>query len=146
TNTLTLIDDVIPSALSRDGTIVVGTKNDGEAVYWTAETGTVGIGFLTGATDSWARAISADNQVIVGGSGNQAFRWTSTDGMVPLGNLTDGVETTIATGVSADGDIIVGTSIIGGETEAFIWNSTNGMRSLKAVLEADGADLSGWSL
>jgi hypothetical protein len=40
-----------------------------------------------------------------------------------------------------------GSTSTGGEIEAFIWDQTNGMRSLKDVLERSyGLDLTGWTL
>ena len=52
-----------------------------------------------------------------------------------------------AWGVSADGGVVVGYGYSSSGREAFIWDTTNGMRSLKNVLEVDyGLDLSGWRL
>ena len=49
--------------------------------------GMVGLGYFPAGIDSWSRAVdtSADGSVVVGStssaSGQQAFRWTSDDGM-----------------------------------------------------------------
>jgi probable HAF family extracellular repeat protein len=76
--------------------------------------------------------------------------------MVGLGDLLSSVDTTsrffsIASGVSGDGSVVVGYSQThnndGQEEEAFIWSSTQGMRSLQQVLTNDyGLDLTGWFL
>ncbi|MFM6406406.1 MAG: hypothetical protein ACKPGT_17775, partial [Microcystis sp.] len=78
----------------------------------------------------------------------EAFRWTQAGGMVGLGVLSGGIAS-YANGVSADGSVVVGYSATDPFTgaEAFIWNSTQGMRSLQQVLTNDyGLDLTGWSL
>jgi probable HAF family extracellular repeat protein len=59
--------------------------------------GPTALGVLPGADYSSADGVNADGSVIVGVSGisgvsvNQPFRWTSTDGMLGLGNLPDTV-------------------------------------------------------
>lgn len=117
----------------------------------------VGLGDLHGgAFGSGASAVSADGSVIVGGAtsaaGTEAFRWTSGGGMVGLGDLegTDPEEEVFASGasgVSADGSVIVGNSRVGEETVAFIWDPVHGMRDLRDVLVNDyGLDLTGWTL
>jgi uncharacterized membrane protein len=80
-----------------------------------------------------------------GAYGLEAFRWTQATGMVGLGFLpVGGFSVTAATGVSADGSVVVGHS---GSGEVFIWNSTQGMRSLREILTNDyGLNLTGWTL
>lgn len=49
--------------------------------------------------------------------------------------------------MSADGSVVVGTSVSTSGDEAFIWDSTNGMRSLTSVLQNDyGMNLTRWTL
>ena len=98
-----------------------------------------------------ANAVSADGSVVVGwgdtpAGSKQAFRWTLGGGMVGLGDLSGGIFLSEATDVSADGAIVVGSSnsVLG--TEAFIWDSTNGMQELDQVLVDLGLDLTGWTL
>ena len=101
-----------------------------------------------------ALGVSADGSVVVGSSKSassggtgrtEAFRWTQATGMVGLGVLPGGYFSSSALGVSADGSVVVGYS--DSENEAFIWNSTQGMRSLQQVLTNDyGLDLTGWFL
>jgi hypothetical protein len=72
---------------------------------------------------------------------DEAFRWTEETGMVGLGTMP-GAFTSQATAVSDDGSVIVGSSY-----GPFIWDSTNGMRDLEALLTDDyGLDLAGWIL
>lgn len=110
----------------------------------------VGLGHLTGGTSSEAYGVSSDGSVIVGRSGstsgNQAFRWTSAGGMVGLGEFPGGTIFAEAQDVSSDGSVVVGQSNSAIGTEAFIWDATNGMRALKTALEAQGLDLTGWTL
>ena len=115
----------------------------------------VGLGDLPGGSfSSIANGISADGSVVVGrgasASGTEAFRWTSGGGMVGLGDLPGGSFSSIANGVSADGSVVVGLSnSASGLNEAFLWDATNGMRSLQTVLSTDfglGASLLGWTL
>lgn len=142
--------------MTPDGSVIVGRGRSGlgfEAFRWTATQGLVGIGDLPGgAFESEARAVSADASVIAGVSssafGQEAFLWTAENGMVPLGDLPGGSLSSQANAIAYDGSIIVGFgNNMLGDQEAFIWDATNGMRSLKSVLENDyGLDLSGWRL
>lgn len=106
--------DGIPLGVSGDGNVVVGYTPGfpSEAVRW--ENGTrVGVGFLPGATSSWASAASADGSVIVGTSGDSAFRYEVTGGCDPAapGNpCMVGLGFAEATAVSDDGRVIVGAS------------------------------------
>ena len=109
---------------SFDGSIIVGesvTDNFGgypEAFRWTPEMGMVSLGRLPGSDRSIALAISSDGNTIVGQS-NGAFIWTEEEGMRNLYDLAiesnaEGLEgwTFIsATGVSADGNVIVGNAL-----------------------------------
>ena len=69
--------------------------------------------------------------------------------MVGLGDLPGGFFNSSANGVSGDGSVVVGLGISASGAEAFIWDSTSGMRSLQEVLILDhalGPVLSGWTL
>jgi len=144
--------------VSADGSVVVGSSNsDLEASRWTQATGTVGLGNLEWGSFGDASGVSTDGSVVVGYSSNdssfEAFRWTQQTGMVGLGDLLSSVDTfrffSIASGVSGDGSVVVGYSQTHNNDgqEAFIWSSTQGMRSLQQVLTNDyGLDLTGWFL
>jgi probable HAF family extracellular repeat protein len=152
--------------VSADGSVVVGmgTVSDGaEAFRWTEAGGMVGLGDLPGgAYMSWAHGVSADGSVVVGRSESanstveppglpdlgwaEAFRWTADGGMVGLGDLAGGGFLSWAYGASADGSVVVGSSVSASGQEAFIWDAANNMRSLKDVLVGQGLDLTGWTL
>jgi probable HAF family extracellular repeat protein len=114
----------------------------------------LGLGDLPGGLFwSSAHGVSADGSVVVGGSssasGLEAFRWTEAGGMVGLGDLGGGAFGSLALGVSADGTVVVGygRSAFSPFFDAFIWDATNGMRSLFDVLTGEfGLDLTGWTL
>jgi probable HAF family extracellular repeat protein len=146
------------NGVSADGSIIVGGGWDqyaGEALLWTSSGDVVGLGHLANGLYSSANAVSADGSTVVGWSettgwpATEAFLWTSSDGMVGLGQLAGGelIGYSTATSVSADGSIVVGNSTSARGEEAFIWDDTNGMRSLEDVLIDDyGLDLTGWDL
>jgi probable HAF family extracellular repeat protein len=100
------------TAVSGDGSIVVG-NNNGQAFRWTAGSGMVGLGYLSSAT-----AVSGDGSIVVGNNYyGQPFRWTAGSGMQSLRDVlvTNGLNLdpdevlTAASGISADGNTIVGT-------------------------------------
>jgi probable HAF family extracellular repeat protein len=124
---LTTGDESIALAISADGSVIVGEARDASGFWrafrWTASTGMQDIGTL-GGPESAAYSVSSDGTVIVGTSltsgstgSDHAFRWTATTGMQDLRSLLQavGVHTAdnwvsvdTASGVSADGTVIVG--------------------------------------
>lgn len=149
-------EDSAAWGVSADGSVIVGMStarpSGGEAVRW--ENGVItGLGDLPGGSfRSSAFAVSADGSVVVGSSlsaqGEEAFRWEN-GVMTGLGDLPGGSFFSRAYAVSDDGTVVVGfgSTSTGWEIEAFIWDSTNGMRNLKEVLEKSyGLDLTGWTL
>ena len=64
-------------------------------------------------------------------SGNEAFRWTSSGGMVGLGDLPGGGFSSDAFGVSYDGSVVVGqsSSTSTARGRLFFGDSTNGMQA-----------------
>lgn len=127
-----------------------------------AENSLVDIGTLGGSRV--VAAVSAAGSVVVGSSVTSyasskryAFRWTSGGGMANLGSL--GGSISWASGVSADGSVVVGTSTIATEgprlLRAFRWSGSSGLVDLGTLggdyssavaLSADGAVVVGESL
>jgi uncharacterized membrane protein len=161
----------VANGVSADGQIVVGLTrvsplpDSGHAFRWTAETGMVHLERPANATGAGANAVSADGSIIVGTmaldpppgqTGDRegvAFRWTPTDGMVSLGDLSGGRVRSTALDVSADGSVIVGVGEtfsepgVGATQEAFYWSSHFGMVNLRDLLIAGGATgLDDWLL
>jgi autotransporter-associated beta strand protein/probable HAF family extracellular repeat protein len=139
--------------VSADGSVVVGfdwqeqngSQVNDEAFVWTASGGLTAIG------PGLAYRANADGSVVVGytesQSGQQAFRWTAATGMQSIqdtltadGVNLNGLTLTFATGVSADGQTIVGET--GGEAwianiplNAFALLDLNGMnRSIGSLV------------
>jgi len=104
-------------AVSADGSVVVG-QSGGEAFRWTAATGMIDLGFSSAYVCFQPFGVNADGSVIVGGSGgpaSRAIRWTAGNGIESIQDLLTasgvnlaGWQLTGASGVSADGTVIVG--------------------------------------
>ena len=108
----------------------------------TAAESFTGLGYAApGATSGLARGISADGTVVVGESGDQAFRWTQSGGIVGLGFFPGNVQS-IAYATSADGSVVVGSGNGGG---AFRWTQATGLvalggaASIATAVSADGS-------
>ena len=116
--------------VSHDGTVIAGMSESSlglEVMRWTPSGGMVGFGTgVEGALD-----LSDDGSTVVGVrpglGGSEALRWTATGGIQPLGYLTGG-QGSSASGVSADGSVVVGDcSNDSGDIEAFYWTPESGM-------------------
>jgi probable HAF family extracellular repeat protein len=129
------------TAVSADGSVVIGFNYNAGIVSqgfrWTQATGIEGFNAVP-------NAVSADGSVIVGTGQNGAFRWTQSSGIVWLEDHKN--SDSAATGVSADGSIIIGKQIFSSGSESFLWSQETGMVSLKETLIGKGLDVSGWTL
>jgi probable HAF family extracellular repeat protein len=90
-------------------------------------------GYITGGK-SITYGVSGDGSVVVGWSnsstsGNEAFRWTQSGGMVGLGYLPGRSFGSIASGASGNGSVVVGWSNTTGN-QAFRWTQPGGMVGL----------------
>jgi len=86
-----------------------------------------------GLFDSFAGDVSADGLVVVGGSVTsglsytEPFRWTLEEGMTRLPSPNNFTGGGTATGVSGDGQVIVGTGVrLNGRGEGFVWTAQTG--------------------
>lgn len=140
--------DRVARDISADGGTIVGHYRSGTetptiAFHWDGTT-------LTDVlTSGVASGVSADGSVVVGTQLfnpdgpppllHQAFRWTSSVGVLRLGYLDGGSEFSFAEGVSADGQVIVGVSESGRTSlgEAFRWTESDGMIGLGDLLGGD---------
>jgi hypothetical protein len=151
-------------AASADGSIVVGgafvAPGVQQAFRWTLSNAATGAGSFAslGAATQMALAVSGDGSVVVGkGANNQGFRWTAAGGVQDLGTLP-GLAQAQATGVSDDGQVVVGISdslvIVNFPVpldptttqRAFRWTAATGMQYLGDLLAAAGVDMSGVTL
>ncbi len=121
-------------------------SGDGEVLVWTLSVvyrrkegeSATSIGDLSGgAVLSGATAVNYDGSVIVGNSASgwtnpEAFRWTSSGGMVGLGDLVGGDHSS-ALDVSDDGSTVVGyTACFPANScmTAFVWDGVSGMEAI----------------
>ena len=142
-----IVNRLSQSAIAATGVAIVGgcQKAQNQAA------GMVGFPSYSGSN---VYKVSGDGSVIVGDSGNTAFRWRQSEGMVGLGTLPPSVpSSSYATGVSADGSVIVGSSFSNtpppGTSDwgtAFRWTQSSGMVNLKDQLTGFGLNLSSWQL
>lgn len=111
-----------------------------------------------GSRVSEANAISGDGAYTVGFSNSQNGTEAFMVGPSPtnpalrairsLGDLPGGATTSIAWDVSADGSVVVGSSVDAtNRLKAFIWTEAQGIRDLAEFLaDSAGLDLAGWEL
>ena len=151
-------------AASANGSVIVGIGTDNtypvaysRACVWTSATGMQpvgGVGNLPNGYEAAAVDISSDGAVIVGydyvrdpnyNSTQVGWCWTAADGMQDLG-LFPGSTYTVPTGVSPDGQVIVGIADIGGYNHPFVWDAGHGLRELRDLVTAqgNGDELNGW--
>ena len=127
------------SAVSSDGTVVVGTvataARNRQAFRWNAVQGMAGLGFLPGGSYSTASSVSANGAVIVGNGDATSssplaagFRWTADGGAQPVDALSGSAICNVA-GVSGDGTGVVGTCLQVNDT-AFRWTASTGAVAL----------------
>ncbi len=143
--------------VSADGRVVGGITSvpsgASHAFYWSGETGMIGLPPASGAVDSNGEALNDAGTLLVGNSNFAGGRTVATAWKLPqrdrlvLGNLPGGTAS-IAFGVSADSERIVGNDQVGQGQLAFLWEPKRGMRSLVHVLVelGLGAKLKGWTL
>jgi probable HAF family extracellular repeat protein len=138
--------DSYPSAVSADGSVVVGWSGGiyeypdttgRRAFRWTRAGGLEVLSPLAGHASSFATGVSADGSVVVGTSGpvanERAFRWTRAGGTQDLGTLA-GHERSRAAGVSGDGSVVVGASSpYYRNNRAFRWARAGGMQEIGAA-------------
>lgn len=138
-------DYSIPNATNEDGTVIVGLSGQGfafsdhqpasaaNAFRWSTAEGMQDLGTLPGDATSEAFAVSADGKVVVGDSRplgspvGRAFLWSEDSGMLDLnahlptlGVDLNGWGLASATGISADGSVIVGEGWFNGASASWI--------------------------
>lgn len=127
--------------MTPDGQRIAGRAGNQAAVWYHPSATPLQIGTLPGHQHASATAIANDATALAGSSyyeappgqfnsGYHAFRWTPTDGMVALGDLPGGNVDSQATGISGDGQIVVGYSSAVGAPAAFVWTDAMGMVNL----------------
>jgi probable HAF family extracellular repeat protein len=135
-------------AISADGSVWAGMvifdpEGLREGVVWT-DGGSV-VTFIDNGAGVQLHGLSADGTTAVGAIANEAFAWTATGGVVPLGDLAGGSFASSALDASADGSVVVGYGTTELGSEAFVWDAANGMRHLGDLLACRGAAPTGWT-
>ncbi|MCC7293070.1 MAG: hypothetical protein IT449_13500 [Phycisphaerales bacterium] len=132
--------DTTLGGVSGDGKFLVGTSTPPEEPYrWNLSTGAFELlGDLPGGEHvTSAFATNWDGSVVAGwGSSDrsenyEAFRWDPRHGLVPLGGMEGGQLYSIALGVSADGNILVGHGYSYNGRAAFSWTKVDGFVELE---------------
>jgi probable HAF family extracellular repeat protein len=161
--------------VSSNGTVIVGDADFSDpnnlisgksrkAFRWTQTGGFQSLGDLQPAGLSIASAVTGDGTVVVGGgttnTGSSAFRWavptpSAQPVLQPIGPL-QGHSHAVATGISDNGKIVVGTSSTFPLTRnnlgfdkgagAFRWTQAAGLQDLKQILINNGIDMTGITL
>ena len=133
-----------PSVLSVDANVVAGDETDAnynsQAFRWDRQAGATLLGFPPGDKQSRVNDMSSDGSVVIGRADAEAFRWTTTAGMVGLGHLgpTDGFSE--AKCITEDGTTIAGSS----GSSGVLWNAVSGWSRVSDAAVAAGSDLKGW--
>ncbi len=127
---------------SGDGNVVVGYSYsarapNGEAFRWTAPTGMTDLGTLPGGwLVPYAAGPKWDGSVLITNEGDNAYRWVLGQGWQALGHLPGG-GMALAGAVSADGNVVVGSSEFNDGTQSgvqpFRWTPEGGMVGLGGV-------------
>jgi len=137
--------------VSHDGAFVAGNTDVG-GCRWGPAGETLIIPPVPGGSVASTSAISADGRVIAGTADilvpgswprHGFFRWTEESGTEFLGRMNPELDTamSIATHMSADGNVIVGVNSIAGEPSAIYWSRATGLVDLNVYLASLGVDL-----
>jgi uncharacterized membrane protein len=134
------------TAVSDDASAIIGNAESGP-YRWTAATGTESIAYPPTGEITGVGSISGDGRVIGGSSAGEsgaAFIWTAEDGYRWLG-----ADARYVKAISADGRVVVGTGVDGGEfnpPRAFRWTQETGVVRLPTlgggIFISDAFDLS----
>jgi uncharacterized membrane protein len=121
-------------AVSHDGTVIVGSADDGTGLVpfrWTAADGLEPLGTLPeGVTAARPTVISADGSTVAGFTGrnpntSDIFRWTATDQLqimgaaVPLASFANAGTLLLST----DGGILAGAALVNGAISVVRWGT-----------------------
>jgi uncharacterized membrane protein len=129
-------------AVSADGSVVVG-RSGTEPFRWTLESGMVKLAMPDGRpsdSSAYASAVSDDGSIIAGrlvSTISNVLRWTATG----VEWIEPSLDANVG-GMSADGEVIIGTAEFAGVREAFRWTRLGGIVSLGRPTECSGISTS----
>ena len=157
----------IATAITPDGSVCVGDYAAGvapgpfglnywgTALIWPTPTTVQSLGYLSGGTTSYVRAVSANGQAAAGFGdvGNiqtpRAFRWTAAFGMEDMGLIAGAPAGawSMANAISSDGSVVAGAAInAGGQQVAMLSTGWAGLVDLNTYLPTLGVNTAGFTL
>ena len=151
----TFSEMTFPLGMNSDGTIIVGSNLNNQAVIWTASDGTtiVGDGEFWGVSEDGKIAGSLTNSA----GKEEAVIWENGIitylGNVPGGNSCDAFYSS-GLGMSSDGTTVVGMGWENCSVEAFYWNASdnivglgqlNGNSTKAQAVNSNGSIIGGWA-
>jgi len=141
------------NAISRDGTVVVGASGN-HAFRWTARAGLQDLSpGLPEPAWAAANAVSSDGTIVVGwysygtgvGMRPLQFRWSAPEGFIDLPSEWGPISPGSALATNASATRIYGRLFMT-LIDASIWSRATGTIKLADHLQAEGLDLTGWTL
>lgn len=137
------LDDVV--AISADGEYVAGSSSDGEfGAIWSATADDVVPLTPPARWTTWAIDVMSDDGMVFAGSsydGTSLSSYLWENGTFHDFPVLSGADYNYIHGMSADGKVIAGLSGTNSLQRAFIWDQTNGMRTVLAEVTARGLEL-----
>lgn len=124
-------------AVAADGRTIVGVSLDTGPDGWFRWTEAGGMLELTPPTSGVFNnrsLLSADGGTVVLYGTGGTYRWRESTGFELISNLFQ------ATGISADGSVIVGTGFVDGRELPVIWSEPFGIQNLRGVMLSAGFD------
>lgn len=134
--------------VSADGTVVAGSSRNYDLApgfRWEEGVGMASIGPLT-QVPRRVDGVSGDGLTVFGYEKSETWLWTAAGGYVHLVNSFNVGMPKRIYDVNHDASLAVGGNASSILSAAFLWDATNGMRELSAVLTGLGVDTSGWTL
>lgn len=141
------------TAVSADGTVIAGVLADRPHFHvfrWTESDGMVFIDDISSEVNTNLSDLSADGAVIVGwvsettSDALHPLRWTLDEGLTIL--ELPFCARAYADATNADGTVVAVHCESAQDNDVYLWTPDGKLRSLSELLEAGGADLTGWEL
>jgi uncharacterized membrane protein len=140
-------------ACSGDGAVVVGASHNASGIVtsfdWALETGMVQMPGLPIDNFHEAHGVSGNGLFVVGGLIGDSYVWSRAAGTMTTIARTPGTGWSFAEDVTNDGALVVGHTVTDSENghiyRAFVWDPSNGTRTVEQYLASLGVDATGWT-